>query len=139
MITIFTIHISIVYAHQSHSMFTITSEQMTLIADISISIADILDVKGSTSLRTPHLPFLQVLIKGFGVHLTDLCNTSGSSLEDFVTIRDVRVSNMVQQIICMAPGPWLNQAERHFLGNLDFLKPIKVRNESLRVQTAKRL
>lgn len=68
---------------------------------------------------------LQVLIKGFGVHLRDLCNTT--SLEEFVNIADHNVSEMTQKIICQSPADWLNTAESHFLSNLDFLKPIRVR------------
>lgn len=66
-----------------------------------------------------------MLIKGFGVHLRDLCNTT--SLEEFVTIADREVSRLTQQIICQASPDWLNSAESHFLSNLDFLKPIRVR------------
>uniref|UniRef100_A0A8B9LV16 P-type phospholipid transporter n=1 Tax=Astyanax mexicanus TaxID=7994 RepID=A0A8B9LV16_ASTMX len=65
----------------------------------------------------------KVLIKGFGVHLRDLCNTT--SLEDFVTIADRNVSQLTQGIICQASADWLNRAENHFLSNLDFLKPIR--------------
>uniref|UniRef100_A0A8B9LW20 P-type phospholipid transporter n=1 Tax=Astyanax mexicanus TaxID=7994 RepID=A0A8B9LW20_ASTMX len=65
-----------------------------------------------------------VLIKGFGVHLRDLCNTT--SLEDFVTIADRNVSQLTQGIICQASADWLNRAENHFLSNLDFLKPIRL-------------
>ncbi|KAK2865907.1 hypothetical protein Q7C36_001963 [Tachysurus vachellii] len=64
-----------------------------------------------------------VLIKGFGVHLRDLCNTT--SLEEFVNIADHNVSEMTQKIICQAPADWLDSAESHFLSNLDFLKPIR--------------
>lgn len=67
---------------------------------------------------------LQVLIKGFGVHLRDLCNST--SLEEFVTIADKDVSQLTQNIICQSPAEWLNNAESHFLSNLDFLKPIRV-------------
>uniref|UniRef100_A0A8B9LWR9 P-type phospholipid transporter n=1 Tax=Astyanax mexicanus TaxID=7994 RepID=A0A8B9LWR9_ASTMX len=66
----------------------------------------------------------KVLIKGFGVHLRDLCNTT--SLEDFVTIADRNVSQLTQGIICQASADWLNRAENHFLSNLDFLKPIRL-------------
>uniref|UniRef100_A0A674B1I3 P-type phospholipid transporter n=1 Tax=Salmo trutta TaxID=8032 RepID=A0A674B1I3_SALTR len=69
---------------------------------------------------------LQVLIKGFGVHLRDMCKSNGTSVEDFVTITDSEVSSLVQEILCRSPGSWLNQAESHFLNNLDFLKPIRV-------------
>lgn len=65
----------------------------------------------------------KVLINGFGVHLTDLCNST--SLEEFVTIADKDVSQLTQNIICQSPADWLNNAEHHFLSNLDFLKPIR--------------
>uniref|UniRef100_A0A673GSD4 P-type phospholipid transporter n=1 Tax=Sinocyclocheilus rhinocerous TaxID=307959 RepID=A0A673GSD4_9TELE len=67
-----------------------------------------------------------VLIKGFGVHLRDMCSTT--TLEDFVSIPDERVARFTQDLICSAPNSWLDQAERHFKSNLDFLKPIRVRN-----------
>uniref|UniRef100_A0A8C2GMW4 P-type phospholipid transporter n=1 Tax=Cyprinus carpio TaxID=7962 RepID=A0A8C2GMW4_CYPCA len=66
----------------------------------------------------------KVLINGFGVHLRDLCNST--SLEDFVTIADKDVSQLTQNIICQSSAEWLNNAENHFLSNLDFLKPIRV-------------
>uniref|UniRef100_A0A673HWH5 P-type phospholipid transporter n=1 Tax=Sinocyclocheilus rhinocerous TaxID=307959 RepID=A0A673HWH5_9TELE len=59
-----------------------------------------------------------------GVHLRDLCNTT--SLEDFVTIANKDVSQLTQNIICQSSAEWLNNAESHFLSNLDFLKPIRV-------------
>ncbi|KAI7811411.1 putative ATP-binding cassette sub-family A member 1 [Triplophysa rosa] len=65
----------------------------------------------------------KVLIRGFGVHLRDLCNST--SLEDFVTIADKDVSQLTQNIICQSSTEWLNNAESHFLSNLDFLKPIR--------------
>ncbi|XP_067103215.1 phospholipid-transporting ATPase ABCA1b [Osmerus mordax] len=70
----------------------------------------------------------KVLLKGFGVHLKDMCGSSGngsSLLEEFVTIGDRGVSSLVQEMICRSPGSWLDQAEKHFLNNLDFLKPLK--------------
>ncbi|XP_055783098.1 phospholipid-transporting ATPase ABCA1-like [Salvelinus fontinalis] len=67
----------------------------------------------------------KVLVKGFGVHLRDLCSSNGTRVEDFVTITDSKVSSLVQKILCVSPGSWLNQAESHFLHNLDFLKPIR--------------
>uniref|UniRef100_A0A671L8S5 ATP-binding cassette sub-family A member 1-like n=1 Tax=Sinocyclocheilus anshuiensis TaxID=1608454 RepID=A0A671L8S5_9TELE len=70
----------------------------------------------------------KVLIKGFGVHLRDLCNTT--SLEDFVTIADKDMSQLTQNIICQSTAEWLNNAESHFLSNLDFLKPIRVNVKS---------
>uniref|UniRef100_A0A8C1LB39 P-type phospholipid transporter n=1 Tax=Cyprinus carpio TaxID=7962 RepID=A0A8C1LB39_CYPCA len=66
-----------------------------------------------------------VLINGFGVHLRDMCSTS--TLEDFVSIPDERVARFTQDLICSSPNSWLDQAERHFKSNLDFLKPIRVR------------
>uniref|UniRef100_A0A672PF51 P-type phospholipid transporter n=1 Tax=Sinocyclocheilus grahami TaxID=75366 RepID=A0A672PF51_SINGR len=67
----------------------------------------------------------KVLIKGFGVHLRDMCSTT--TLEDFVSIPDKRVARFTQDLICSSPNSWLDQAERHFKSNLDFLKPIRVR------------
>ncbi|KAM7389272.1 hypothetical protein PAMP_023260 [Pampus punctatissimus] len=69
----------------------------------------------------------KVLLRGFGVHLRDMCPRKGSkwSPEDFVTIRDPQVLMLVQEVLCRAPPIWLNLAEEHFLSNLDFLKPIK--------------
>lgn len=72
------------------------------------------------------LLMFQVLIKGFGVHLRDMCSTT--TLEDFVNIPDERVARFTQDLICSTPNSWLDQAERHFKSNLDFLKPIRVRN-----------
>uniref|UniRef100_A0AAY4AA33 P-type phospholipid transporter n=1 Tax=Denticeps clupeoides TaxID=299321 RepID=A0AAY4AA33_9TELE len=66
----------------------------------------------------------KVLIKGFGVHLKDLCNQT--SLEDFVSIADKNVSRLTQDIICQSSNDWLDEAEEHFLSNLDFLKPIRL-------------
>ncbi|KAI1887790.1 hypothetical protein AGOR_G00193990 [Albula goreensis] len=76
----------------------------------------------------------KVLIKGFGVHLRDMCNTT--SLEDFVTISDKSVSLLTQEMLCKSSADWLNQAESHFLKNLDFLKPIRkdVRSDPKDVQ-----
>ncbi|KAI2657064.1 Phospholipid-transporting ATPase ABCA1 [Labeo rohita] len=65
----------------------------------------------------------KVLIKGFGVHLRDMCSTT--TLEDFVTIPDKRVARFTQNVICSSPNSWLDQAEKHFKSNLDFLKPIR--------------
>ncbi|KAK2890893.1 hypothetical protein Q8A67_013536 [Cirrhinus molitorella] len=65
----------------------------------------------------------KVLIKGFGVHLRDMCSTS--TLEDFVSIPDESVARFTQDLICSSPNSWLDQAERHFKSNLDFLKPIR--------------
>ncbi|XP_034043869.1 phospholipid-transporting ATPase ABCA1-like isoform X1 [Thalassophryne amazonica] len=65
----------------------------------------------------------KVLTKGFGFHLRDLCNTT--PLEEFVHISDHSVSHLTQEIICNSSTDWLNQAQSHFLSNLDFLKPIR--------------
>ena len=66
----------------------------------------------------------QVLTKGFGFHLRDLCNAT--SLEEFVHIADGNVSQLTQDIICNSSSDWLDSAQSHFLSNLDFLKPIRV-------------
>uniref|UniRef100_A0A8D3CZN3 P-type phospholipid transporter n=1 Tax=Scophthalmus maximus TaxID=52904 RepID=A0A8D3CZN3_SCOMX len=70
----------------------------------------------------------QVLLRGFGVHLRDMCPRKGGkrSLQDFVTISDQQVAMLVQEVLCQAPPAWLDLAEHHFLDNLDFLKPIQV-------------
>ncbi|TRY90058.1 hypothetical protein DNTS_031575 [Danionella cerebrum] len=65
----------------------------------------------------------KVLIKGFGVHLRDMC--SSITLKDFVTISDEMVARFTQEKICSSPSSWLDQAESHFKSNLDFLKPIR--------------
>ncbi|KAJ8371671.1 hypothetical protein AAFF_G00303470 [Aldrovandia affinis] len=52
-----------------------------------------------------------------------MCNTT--SLEDFVTIADEGVALITQGMLCRSSPDWLNQAEAHFLSNLDFLKPIR--------------
>uniref|UniRef100_A0A8C1ZPW8 P-type phospholipid transporter n=1 Tax=Cyprinus carpio TaxID=7962 RepID=A0A8C1ZPW8_CYPCA len=67
----------------------------------------------------------KVRVESFGVHLRDMCNTT--TLEDFVSIPDERLARFTQDLICSAPNSWLDQAERHFKSNLDFLKPIRVR------------
>ncbi|XP_067454380.1 phospholipid-transporting ATPase ABCA1b isoform X2 [Thunnus thynnus] len=69
----------------------------------------------------------KVLLRGFGVHLRDMCprKRGGRSLEDFVRISDPQVSMLVQEVLCRAPPIWLNHAEEHFLSNLDFFKPIR--------------
>ncbi|XP_033932213.1 phospholipid-transporting ATPase ABCA1a isoform X2 [Pseudochaenichthys georgianus] len=65
----------------------------------------------------------KVLTKGFGFHLRDLCNTT--SLEEFVHIADHNVSRQIQESICNSTSDWLDQAQSHFLSNLDFFKPIR--------------
>lgn len=79
------------------------------------------------------LPSSQVLLKGFGVHLRDMCprKWGQQSLEDFVTISDRQVSMLVQEVLCQAPPIWLDHAEEHFLNNLDFFKPIQVKTHLL--------
>ncbi|KAK7916255.1 hypothetical protein WMY93_012016 [Mugilogobius chulae] len=69
----------------------------------------------------------QVLLKGFGVHLTDLCPTKpgGRSFSDYITISDPEVKSQLTEKICTAPPSWLHTAEQLFLQNLDFFKPVK--------------
>ncbi|XP_075906360.1 phospholipid-transporting ATPase ABCA1-like [Nelusetta ayraudi] len=76
----------------------------------------------------------KVLTRGFGFHLRDLCNAT--PLEEFVHIADGNVSRLTQEIICRSSPDWLDQAQSHFLSNLDFLKPIRkdVRSDPLVVQ-----
>ncbi|KAM8909147.1 phospholipid-transporting ATPase ABCA1-like isoform 2-T2 [Spinachia spinachia] len=78
-------------------------------------------------IRDADVDLEQVILKGFGVHLSDMCPRSGGKrrVADFVTIADQQVSMMVQKVLCEAPHTWLDQAEEHFLNNLDFLKPIQ--------------
>ncbi|XP_070769048.1 phospholipid-transporting ATPase ABCA1b [Enoplosus armatus] len=78
-------------------------------------------------IRDADINLEKVLLKGFGVHLRDMCPRKGGerSVEDFVTISDPQVSMLVTEVICQAPPTWLNLAEEHFLNNLDFLKPIR--------------
>ncbi|RXM97523.1 ATP-binding cassette sub-family A member 1 [Acipenser ruthenus] len=71
---------------------------------------------------------LCVLTRGFGVRLKDLCNVT--KLADFVTISDSRVSSVSEHIICTSSKEWLNRAERLFLSNLDFVKPIRKKVKS---------
>uniref|UniRef100_A0A8C5BYA1 P-type phospholipid transporter n=1 Tax=Gadus morhua TaxID=8049 RepID=A0A8C5BYA1_GADMO len=58
----------------------------------------------------------QVLTKGFGFHLRDLCNAT--SLEEFVHIADGKVSQLTQDIICNSSSDWLDSAQSHFLFNV---------------------
>lgn len=74
------------------------------------------------------VPSVQVLTKGFGFHLRDLCNAT--PLEEFVHIADRNVSRLTQEIICKSSSDWLNRAQSHFLSNLDFFKPIRVSGQS---------
>ncbi|TDH07266.1 hypothetical protein EPR50_G00104130 [Perca flavescens] len=69
----------------------------------------------------------KVLLKGFGVHLRDMCPRKGGqhAVKDFVTISDPWTSWQVEKVICDQPASWLDHAEEIFLNNLDFLKPIK--------------
>ncbi|KAK1903978.1 Phospholipid-transporting ATPase ABCA1 [Dissostichus eleginoides] len=69
----------------------------------------------------------KVLLKGYGVHLQDLCpRRGGRRLQDFVTLADPRLVAGLQEVICSAPIGWLDAAEKLFLDNLDFLKPIQM-------------
>uniref|UniRef100_A0A8D3C3Q5 P-type phospholipid transporter n=1 Tax=Scophthalmus maximus TaxID=52904 RepID=A0A8D3C3Q5_SCOMX len=79
----------------------------------------------------------QVLLRGFGVHLRDMCPRKGGkrSLQDFVTISDQQVAMLVQEVLCQAPPAWLDLAEHHFLDNLDFLKPIQVNTGLARMKS----
>uniref|UniRef100_H3CLI7 ATP binding cassette subfamily A member 1 n=1 Tax=Tetraodon nigroviridis TaxID=99883 RepID=H3CLI7_TETNG len=74
----------------------------------------------------------QVLLRGFGVHLRDMCPRKGGRqrLEDFVRISDSQASALVQEVLCVAPPVWLNLAEEHFLMNLDFFKPIQSQRDA---------
>uniref|UniRef100_A0A8B9K328 P-type phospholipid transporter n=1 Tax=Astyanax mexicanus TaxID=7994 RepID=A0A8B9K328_ASTMX len=58
----------------------------------------------------------------------DMCNTT--LLEDFVNITNKKVAKLTQESICSSSKTWLNQAERHFMANLDFFKPLRVRDWS---------
>ncbi|XP_070818876.1 phospholipid-transporting ATPase ABCA1b isoform X2 [Chaetodon trifascialis] len=82
---------------------------------------------GVQQIREAGVNLEKVLLKGFGVHLRDMCPTKGGkwSLGDFVMISDPQVSTLVQEVICQAPPVWLNHAEEHFLNNVDFFKPIQ--------------
>ncbi|KAK9518564.1 hypothetical protein VZT92_023867 [Zoarces viviparus] len=94
---------------------------MFLLRNASLSEHDVQQI------RDADVDLEKVLLKGFGVHLRDMCPRKGGeqSVEDFVTIADQKVSTLVQEVICRAPPTWLNLAEEHFLDNLDFLKPIQ--------------
>ncbi|KAF0040248.1 hypothetical protein F2P81_008483 [Scophthalmus maximus] len=82
---------------------------------------------GVQQIRDADVNLEQVLLRGFGVHLRDMCPRKGGkrSLQDFVTISDQQVAMLVQEVLCQAPPAWLDLAEHHFLDNLDFLKPIQ--------------
>ncbi|XP_053734672.1 phospholipid-transporting ATPase ABCA1-like [Synchiropus splendidus] len=69
----------------------------------------------------------KVILKGFGVHLRDMCPRKKGirRFQDYVTISDLGVSMLVQEVVCLAPVPWLDRAEQHFRSNLDFFKPIR--------------
>ncbi|XP_061690398.1 phospholipid-transporting ATPase ABCA1-like isoform X3 [Syngnathoides biaculeatus] len=68
----------------------------------------------------------KVLLRGFGVRLRDACprRPGGLAVRDFVEIADPLAAVMVQEVVCRAPPAWLDQAELHFLDDVDFLKPI---------------
>ncbi|XP_033986599.1 LOW QUALITY PROTEIN: phospholipid-transporting ATPase ABCA1-like [Trematomus bernacchii] len=69
----------------------------------------------------------KVLLKGYGVHLQDLCpGRGGRRLQDFVTLADPRLAAGLQEVICSAPIGWLDAAEKLFMDNLDFLKPVQM-------------
>ncbi|XP_072320333.1 phospholipid-transporting ATPase ABCA1-like [Eucyclogobius newberryi] len=72
----------------------------------------------------------QVLLKGFGVHLTDLCPSKpgGQSLSNYITISSPDIQSALTDKICTAPPSWLQAAEQLFLHNLDFFKPVKPRD-----------
>ncbi|XP_068460296.1 phospholipid-transporting ATPase ABCA1b isoform X1 [Clinocottus analis] len=97
------------------------------------SLSDFLLTNASLSqhdvqqIRDADVDLEQVVLRGFGVHLRDLCPRKGGkrSAKDFVTIADQRVSMLVQEVLCQALPTWLDRAEEHFLNNLDFLKPIQ--------------
>ncbi|XP_032411113.1 phospholipid-transporting ATPase ABCA1b isoform X1 [Xiphophorus hellerii] len=80
----------------------------------------------------------QVVLRGWGVHLRDMCPRSGGTadMKDFVAIGDQQVAVQVQEILCQAPPTWLDQAEQNFMSNLDFFKPIRrdVRSDPEAVQ-----
>ncbi|KAF5903351.1 ATP-binding cassette sub-family A member 1-like [Clarias magur] len=65
----------------------------------------------------------KVLTRGYGVHLRTMCNTS--ILEQFVTFPNREVAELTQNVICGSPQHWLNQAEKHFMANLDFFRPLR--------------
>lgn len=44
-----------------------------------------------------------------------------------MTISDQQVALLVQEVLCQTPRIWLDHAEKHFLNNLDFFKPIQVK------------
>ncbi|XP_019713776.1 phospholipid-transporting ATPase ABCA1b isoform X1 [Hippocampus comes] len=68
----------------------------------------------------------KVLLSGFGLRLRDACprRPGGRSLREFVNISDPAAAMMVQEVVCGAPLVWLDHAERRFLDNVDFLKPV---------------
>ncbi|XP_051935677.1 phospholipid-transporting ATPase ABCA1b isoform X2 [Hippocampus zosterae] len=68
----------------------------------------------------------KVLLSGFGLRLRDACprRPGGRSLREFVNIGDPAAAVMVQEVLCGAPPVWLDHAERLFLDNVDFLKPV---------------
>ncbi|TSK45874.1 ATP-binding cassette sub-family A member 1 [Bagarius yarrelli] len=71
----------------------------------------------------------KVLTRGYGVHLRNMCNTS--VLEQFVKFPNRTVADLTHKMICSSPQHWLNKAEKHFLANLDFFRPLRsdVRSE----------
>uniref|UniRef100_A0AAV2KFT7 ABC transporter domain-containing protein n=1 Tax=Knipowitschia caucasica TaxID=637954 RepID=A0AAV2KFT7_KNICA len=74
----------------------------------------------------------QILLKGFGVHLTDLCPSKPRSrnLSEYITISDPALQSELMDKICTAPPSWLQAAEQLFLQNLDFFRPVKQQQKS---------
>ncbi|GAA6093024.1 phospholipid-transporting ATPase ABCA1b [Tachysurus ichikawai] len=75
----------------------------------------------------------KVLTRGYGVHLRNMCNTS--TLEQFVKFPNRKVSDLTHNMICSSSHHWLNQAEKHFLANLDFFRPLRSDIRSERNET----
>uniref|UniRef100_A0A1A7XIW1 P-type phospholipid transporter n=2 Tax=Iconisemion striatum TaxID=60296 RepID=A0A1A7XIW1_9TELE len=78
-------------------------------------------------IREAHVNLDKVLLRGFGVHLRDMCPRKGGkqNVSDFVMISDQQVASQVQDILCKTPPIWLNRAEEVFMSNLDFFQPIR--------------
>ncbi|XP_077388934.1 phospholipid-transporting ATPase ABCA1b isoform X2 [Festucalex cinctus] len=68
----------------------------------------------------------KVILSGLGVRLRVMCprRPGGRSVRDFVNITDPLAAVMVQEVVCGAPIAWLDRAERQFLDDIDFLKPV---------------
>ncbi|XP_048851974.1 phospholipid-transporting ATPase ABCA1-like [Brienomyrus brachyistius] len=65
----------------------------------------------------------RVLMRGFGLRLSDLCN--GTSLEEFANASDSNVLLLARGLICKSSDQWPSRPDTHFLSSLDFLKPIQ--------------